>query len=66
MPDALRVCGTLYKVKKLENLFLGEIRLPSQNVRTRVRLLYEFSIFPAGAGQKWMKIVGLARVVISE
>ena len=36
----LWVCGTMYKVKKEENLFLGELWLPSQNARTRVRLLY--------------------------
>ena len=40
MPDALGVCGTLYKVKNEENLFWGVIWLPSQNARTRVRLLY--------------------------
>ena len=40
MPDALGVCGILYKVKKEENSFLGEIWLPSRNARTRVRLLY--------------------------
>ena len=38
MPDALGVCGTLYKVKK--NLFWGESWLPLRNARTRVRLLH--------------------------
>ena len=40
MPDALGICGTIYKVKKEKNLFRGEIWLPSQNARTRVTLLY--------------------------
>ena len=40
MPDALGICGTMYKVKKEENLFWGELWLPSQNARTRVRILY--------------------------
>ena len=39
MPAALGICGTIYKAKKEENLFLGEIWLPPQNARTRVRLL---------------------------
>ena len=40
MPNALGICGFMYKVKTEENLFLGELWLPSQNARTRVRLLY--------------------------
>ena len=44
MPNALGICGTMYKVKKEENLFLGELWLPSQNARTRVRLLYLFHL----------------------
>ena len=40
MPDALGICGTMYKVKIEENLFFWKIWLPSQNARTRVRLLY--------------------------
>ena len=40
MPDALGVCGTMCKVKKEENIFLGDLQLPSQIARTRVRLLY--------------------------
>ena len=44
MPAALGICGTIYKVKKEENLFWGEIWLPPQNARTRVRLLYIFII----------------------
>ena len=40
MPAALGICGTIYKAKKEENLFLGEIWLPPQNARTRVRLVY--------------------------
>ena len=45
MPDALGVCGTMCKVKKKENLFWGDSQLPSQDARTKVRLLYlkEFS-----------------------
>ena len=43
MPDALGICGTMYKVKIEENLFLWKIWLPSQNARTRVRLLYQKS-----------------------
>ena len=41
MPNALGICGTMYKVKKEENLFFGELWLPSQNARTRVRVLYK-------------------------
>ena len=40
MPDAFGVCGTMCKVKKEENLFWGDSQLPSQNARTKVRLLY--------------------------
>ena len=43
MPAALGICGTIYKAKKEENLFLGEIWLPPQNARTRVRLLYKLN-----------------------
>ena len=41
MPDASGVCGTLYKVKKEEIFFGGDIwlSLQPQNARTRVRLL---------------------------
>ena len=42
MPDAFGVSGTMCKVKKEENLFLGYSQLPSQNARTKVRLLYYF------------------------
>ena len=44
MPDALGICGAMYKVKKEENLFWGELWLPSQIARTRVRLLYKGKI----------------------
>ena len=40
MPDGFRVCGTMCNVKKEENLFWGESQFPSQNARTKVRLLY--------------------------
>ena len=40
MPDAFWVSGTMCKVKKEENLFWGDSQLPSQNARTKVRLLY--------------------------
>ena len=54
MPNALGICGTMYKVKKEENLFWGELWLPSQNARTRVRLLYENPI-PTNA-EEWNKL----------
>ena len=53
MPNALGICGTMYKVKKEENLFLGELWLPSQNARTRVRLLYMYKKFTRA--QRWFK-----------
>ena len=37
------VCGTMYRVKKEEILFLGEIWLLPRNFLTRVRLLYLLS-----------------------
>ena len=39
MPDAFGVRGTKCKVKNEEN-FWGDSQLPSQNARTKVRLLY--------------------------
>ena len=53
MPDALGICGTMYKVKIEENLFLWKIWLPSQNARTRVRLLYIFL--------KWCRFISPVR-----
>ena len=37
--DAFGACGTMW-VKKEENLFRGDLHLPSQNARAKVRLLY--------------------------
>ena len=45
MPNALGICGTMYKVKTEEILFFGELWLPSQNARTRVRVLYLIAFF---------------------
>ena len=42
MPGAFELLETVYKVKQEENLFFGEIWLPPQNARTRVRLLYKY------------------------
>ena len=36
-------CGTMRKVKKEENLFLGDSQLPLQIARTRGRVLYQLS-----------------------
>ena len=40
MGNALGVCEAMYKLKYEENELLGEIWLASQNVTTRVSLLY--------------------------
>ena len=40
MPDDFELCGTMCKVKKKDNLFWRNSQLPSQNARTKVRLLY--------------------------
>ena len=39
MPDASGVNGTIFKVKREDNLFWVDSPLPSQNARTKVRLL---------------------------
>ena len=40
MGNALGVCESMYKVRNKEKVLLGEIWLASQNVTTRVSLLY--------------------------
>ena len=45
MPDAFGVCGTMYKVKKEENLFWGDSQLPSQNARNKSETSVEGSNF---------------------
>ena len=43
IPNALEMCGAICKVKREENSFLGNSQLPSQNARTKLRLLQEFN-----------------------
>ena len=68
MPDAFGVCGTMCKVKKYENLFWGDSQLPSQNARTKVRLVYQkiFDFFFTNSrclwGMTWYYVQGQKRI----
>ena len=48
MGNPLGVYETMYKLKNEEKVFLREIWLASQNVTTRVSLLYIVSYTPPG------------------
>ena len=44
MGNPLGVCETMYKVKNSEKVLWGEIWLASQNVTTRMSLLYPIQV----------------------
>ena len=65
MPGTFGICGTIYKVKIEENLFWGEIWLPSPNARTRVRLLYSVPLIFENFSYLWSLYVYLKSLTYS-